>query len=81
MFKRNFMIILDCADDREAVKNITGVIDMLIKKRHGKTVWRTIDENNPNCRVVVVRTAVGVINEIRDIVDRMYPGYCRFKKM
>ncbi len=81
MFKRNFMIIMDNVDDWNVVKNITGVVDMIIKKRHGKTLWRTIDDDNPNCRVTVVKTTVGTINDIRDIVDKMYPGCCRFKKM
>ena len=81
MFKENFMIIMNGDNEREVVENITGVIDMLIKKRYAKTIWRTLDESNPDLKVVVIRTTYKNFNTIREIIENSYPGVCKFKHL
>ena len=79
MRKENFMIIMDNASNKEVVDNITGVVDMLIKRRYGKTISRMLDENNPDLRVIVVRTTYKNFNIIREIIETQYPKFCTFK--
>lgn len=79
--KENFMIIMNKMENKEVVDNITGVIDMLIKKHYGKTFWRMLDEDNPDLKVVVIRTTYKNFNCIREIIENSYPGVCKFKRV
>lgn len=79
--KENFMIIIDKEVDKVVNDNITGVIDMLTKKRYGKTIWRMLDDNNPDLKAVVIRTTYKNFNCMREIIENSYPGVCKFKRV
>lgn len=79
MFKENFMIIMENGSEKEVVENITGIVDMMIKKRYGKTISRMLDESNPDLRVIVVRATYKNFNVIREIIEAQYPKFCTFK--
>ena len=79
--KDNFMIIIKDTRDKETMSNVIGVIDMLIKKRGGKTIARMVDEDKPDMKVVVIRTTFRRFHCIREIIETMYPGFCGFKRV
>ena len=77
--KENFMIIMNGEVEKEVKDNITGVIDMLIGRRYGKTIWRMLDEEYPDTKVVVIRTTYRNFNAIREIIETSFPDVCKFK--
>ena len=77
--KENFMITVKDGSDKNIMNEIIGVIDMLIGRRHGKTIGRIIDEDRPDFKVIIVRTSYKTFYMIREVLEISYPNMCGFK--
>jgi hypothetical protein len=59
-------------------REITGIIDMITRRRIGRSKWRPLDKNHPTMKVIKRFTSVRKYHDARRLIEKSYPGLCTF---
>lgn len=59
-------------------REITGILDLMTKRRIGRTRCRKLDRNHPTTMVLKRLTTANRYREAKLMIEKTYPGYCAF---
>lgn len=59
-------------------REIVGLMDMITRRRIGKSRCRKLDKNYPTMRVIKRFTSIERYHNARREIERFYPGVCNF---
>lgn len=71
-------VIMDGTDSEIVGFIVNDLIDDLNRESYGKSTCRPLDDKHPSMIVVETYTREHMYNEMRDLIDRCYPGLCIF---
>ena len=77
MGKRNFMIEMSNTNRKEC-DNASGVIDIIIKRRKGRTIPKYVNDDS---YIMVVTTTFSCMRDIINILENKYPGQCTYRRV
>lgn len=75
---KKFTTIIMDGSNENVNREITGIIDMVTRRRIGRTKCRKLDKNHPTMKVFKRRTSWENYRDARMIIEKNYPGLCTF---
>ena len=77
-YKRYTTIIMDGSNEK-TVNEIIGIIDMITRRRIGKSKCRNLDSDHPTMKVIRTFASANTYQSIKRVIEKTYPGLCVFK--
>lgn len=76
--KKKFVTIIMDGSNEYVNREIAGIMDMVTRRRIGRTKCRKLDKKHPTMKVFKRRTSWENYRDARMIIEKNYPGLCTF---
>lgn len=57
-------------------REIVGLMDMMTRRRFGRSICRRLDRKHPTMKVIKRFTSINRYHDARRMIERVYPGVC-----